>query len=1282
MDNPILFEDLIAYKDIEAGLKKLTNAVEKFGTVAVNQNERYAKTVADLKADLTDLTTTMSAFATKGGVEKIKGLKDDFNGLATGIRSNEAALKRNQTALDQNTASIDAMKRRVTDLKTEYDSLDHSEAKNQARRKQIISEVKQLSTVVNAQTQAMRQATQSITNAERSYNALDRQTEQLRTDLKGLSGAFDEHTGKLNKNNKAAVEMQARIDANDKALKRMDKSMGIGTRSVGLYSDAFKGLAGQLVGVTSVAAAIAIAFNGVKAAIGIAEDMNRYDAALQAVSRDSNDFSRSHQFLLGLANKLGLQYGNLVESYKGLKASTKDTNLEGRATEKIFASIATAGAKLRLSNEAVEGSLRAISKMVSSGNVQMDELRSELGEHLPGALRLMSEALGISQGELNKMVEKGQILAVDVLPKFADAVDKAYGLKQNEKIENLTASANRFKTEVDSTIQTLSNSSGITSFFKAIYDGFGHSLRALRLFVQDGSWTEFIQFVGPNSFSNATARRMRIEDARLSFGNLDAKGRKAELDRLAKLEVDQRKKGDEIAANETDILRRKLRADALKLEVQDMQEGRTKIAFAEKDAIEKNENDIARFQKQAVRKRTADIIALEKQIAADNKKGLNTSDLQTKLNLYRGLDADQKAKDKAVTDRLKSEKGDSASKILSDSLSMSSAKSANQLENLSGKRADGLIDEQAYIEQRLKITLAGLNERQAILEKAGKKETDDYLKIQTEKLKADTEFARAQMQLDLKNNKGNTDKLLAGLDRQRVDEDIDDLTYTDHRHELIVAGIKREQAILKEAGQEKTELFKATDAALNEEQADYISKRLVVVKKAWKDELSATKEGLTEIDRQTGEGYQNRLVKIAEYYNSLRNEIEVAQAGGKINSYEAQNQLHIIDLNQLQAELTAYREVVATSKQLTSDLIQDHIYKLENYISYSGASEKELAETKKEIADLEKLQRESDAKDQMNLTKKVTENSIEQSNKKHQNVVDNAKKEEEMQKKLAETYMEIGNTIVDGLFSIQRQETENRLTELNARQEAELALVGDNEGAKAEITKKYENERKQIQHQQDQQARDQALFRILIDTATAVIKTFAEFGFPAGIPLAAAQAALGAIQAGIVASTPLPAYFVGKNIDGITNDNYAGPATISEQGRELWQHNGQWDLIEKPSIVNVGRNDTILPNWLTERFLNDRNAIESNRILGSLHASRLANRQLTEGRNNYNAEILSRAFKSGPSAKQIGLEVAKALANNPTWSLSLDKRGFNLYQQEAATRREEVRNKHQLGKRK
>src|SRR5690606_8668116 len=110
----------------------------------------------------------------------------------------------------------------------------------------------------------------------------------------------------------------------------------------------------------------------------------------------------------------------------------------------VFESISKASAVMGLSADQSAGALLALQQMVSKGTVQAEELRGQLGERLPGAFQIAARAMGVTTAELGKMLEQGQVIADDFVPKFARQLEQELGGAAEKAATRLDAAVNRF----------------------------------------------------------------------------------------------------------------------------------------------------------------------------------------------------------------------------------------------------------------------------------------------------------------------------------------------------------------------------------------------------------------------------------------------------------------------------------------------------------------------------------------------------------------------------------------------------------------------------------------------------------------------------------------------------------------------------------------------------------------------------------------------------------------------------------------------------------------------
>lgn len=201
-------------------------------------------------------------------------------------------------------------------------------------------------------------------------------------------------------------------------------------------------------GISSVTSALGTLGVGLSAASFVAFAKQAGDAAMQldrlesrfrAATGSFEGGRRELEFVRQTASRLGLDLMSAADSYSGLTAAAQGTSLAGQAVRDIFDSVAQTSAILGLSSDQTQGALLALEQMMSKGTVQAEELRGQLGERLPGSFRIAAEAMGVTTAELGKMLEQGQVVAADFLPKFAVALRNNY---QGEIPEHVKALGN------------------------------------------------------------------------------------------------------------------------------------------------------------------------------------------------------------------------------------------------------------------------------------------------------------------------------------------------------------------------------------------------------------------------------------------------------------------------------------------------------------------------------------------------------------------------------------------------------------------------------------------------------------------------------------------------------------------------------------------------------------------------------------------------------------------------------------------------------------------------
>lgn len=239
-------------------------------------------------------------------------------------------------------------------------------------------------------------------------------------------------------------------------------------------------------------------------------------------------------------------------------------------------------------------------------------------------------------------------------------------------------------------------------------------------------------------------------------------------------------------------------------------------------------------------------------------------------------------------------------------------------------------------------------------------------------------------------------------------------------------------------------------------------------------------------------------------------------------------------------------------------------------------------------------------------------------------------------------------------------EFENSIKKLEELRDRELSLAGNNAAAREKIEKDYN---RRIAKEKEKQARSEkqmALFNVAINTATAIIKTFAFWGYPAGIPFAALQLAQGALQAGIIAARPIPQYFKG------TKNAKKGLSWVGEQGFELVERDGRMYVTpNKATLAMMKGGEKVYTHTESVRILQEGNKAAHARLHYDTadKYDRYA-KVLSEGKRQQEIETMAAALGEGQLTEQaIERAVTRALEKQP--------RDVTIWDEQGIRRREE-----------
>ena len=414
-----------------------------------------------------------------------KSFKTELKGIkADNVKEIEALIKKTKELTDavklqtQTTIEQQKIERELNKTKEQL-----AREKEKTKREELKTQEQ-----INRQQQKQIDLTKKESDA---YKELVKNTRELKNESKRLGAEMLalEQAGQKNSKEYARLsrtykDVTASAKQGDEALKKLDARVGDNFRNVGNYE---KGVAR----LKNVLSQLGLAFGGVTIVRNLIDTQVQLDSlklALQNVSKSTNEYQANLSFLKDISNSYGQDLIVMIDSYKNFIASTESSNLSLKERKKVYESVIKAGSSLALTNDQMKGSLLAISQMFSKGAVSAEELRQQLGERLPGAFSIMAESMGVSEKKLAEMMKNGEVMADDVMPNFARALNEHFGENAKKRLETLGGAWNLLKNKVTEFVDTTQKGVGINKTFafvlRAIAENIGTLLSSVRLVIQ------------------------------------------------------------------------------------------------------------------------------------------------------------------------------------------------------------------------------------------------------------------------------------------------------------------------------------------------------------------------------------------------------------------------------------------------------------------------------------------------------------------------------------------------------------------------------------------------------------------------------------------------------------------------------------------------------------------------------------------------------------------------------------------------------------------------------
>ena len=235
---------------------------------------------------------------------------------------------------------------------------------------------------------------------------------------------------------------------------------------------------------------VGVILNFTKSLIDAERRLELIENRLNFVAGSVEQGTALFQRLTLAANRLGINIEVLSEGFASFGISATQAGFSARKAEEIFikmsAGLRAAGATSLQSQRA----FLALQQMIDKGVVSAEELRRQLAEALPGATSIMVEAYNnlhpaqqVTMEEFIKLQEAGKILSREILPEFANVLEKRLGPALAGKMNSLDASLEKITTQFFLLKTNITN----TEFVKFFSNTFGDHLKRINAIINSES---------------------------------------------------------------------------------------------------------------------------------------------------------------------------------------------------------------------------------------------------------------------------------------------------------------------------------------------------------------------------------------------------------------------------------------------------------------------------------------------------------------------------------------------------------------------------------------------------------------------------------------------------------------------------------------------------------------------------------------------------------------------------------------------------------------------------
>jgi len=370
-----------------------------------------------------------AAMATVGGLEQsIGALERRVAGIRGPVRNYKAALQEMaaaQRSLNSIAGDIDGYRRQLDAVRAAR--AEYSQARGAVRA--LVTELRSgaagedIGTRMAAASTKLRQASAAMSDVIGKAQGMQAGLRAAGVATNDLAGAEAKLVSQAQRSVAAVTGLTAAVQQHGQAVDGATVKHRSFLTSLTGIGEGGRTTLSWLQRIKGELLALAAAYAGVQAAMGLAK--GTIDVVLEGAkieSRlgevfggDQSKVKAEWDYLQSAAKRLHLSFSEMSLGYTKFLIGTKAGGVTLEQTRFIFENLALASKRAGLSNEEFGRVMKAVEQMASKGQIQLEELKGQLGDALPGAIGKMAAALNMTMPDLMAKIEKDKLSATALI---------------------------------------------------------------------------------------------------------------------------------------------------------------------------------------------------------------------------------------------------------------------------------------------------------------------------------------------------------------------------------------------------------------------------------------------------------------------------------------------------------------------------------------------------------------------------------------------------------------------------------------------------------------------------------------------------------------------------------------------------------------------------------------------------------------------------------------------------------------------------------------------------